>query len=397
MKCDVVVVGGGPAGSVTGLLLARAGFDVIVVERSTFPRSKPCGDCLSPAANTILQRLGLWDDIVATQPALLAGWQLTSHGQRSFAARFNAVTCDPGSQCALAIERSIFDAVLLHAAQSAGVRVLYNARVTDVVRASGLVRGVTASVDGAAVTIHADLSVGADGLRSIVARRLDAYARAPRLRKASFTMHFDMQRSSDLGEMRLSDDACLGIAPVSAITPRHNMTLVLKRGSYDKHGGVREIVRAGLARFGIIMDDAARGEILTSGPFDWPVRHVAFAGGALVGDAAGYYDPFTGQGIYQALAGAERLAQFAVASLRDRRTADFANCGYAEALRQITSPARRVQRMIEFVCARPRLSNYAFARLGRDQVLASALVGVTGDLAPPNSVFSPRMLLRLAT
>ena len=396
MTGDVVVVGGGPAGSVTGLLLARAGFDVILLERSTFPRNKPCGDCLSPAANAILRRLGVWEAVMATQPALLAGWQLTSHGQHAFAARFADITTDPHSRFALAVERSTFDAVLLRAAQSAGVRVIHNARVTDVARDSGAVRGVVARIGNETVTIEAHLSVGADGLRSIVARRLGAYTRAPRLRKASFTMHAELPRNSDLGEMRLSGDACLGIAPVSAASPRHNLTLVVKRGSFDNRSGVREIVRAGLERFGIVLDDVARGEILASGPFDWPVRRVAYTGAALVGDAAGYYDPFTGQGIYQALAGAEQLAHFASDALRARQTDNFASCGYAEAQRRITAPARRMQRIIEFVCARPRLSDFAFAKFGRDDVLASALVAVTGDLASPGSVFSPRMLMRLA-
>ena len=399
MSTDVLVVGGGPAGSVSALLLARAGFSVVLVERQQFPRAKPCGDCLSPAANPILARIGVLPAVRAAQPALLAGWRLTAPDGHAFSACFTDVTVDETTSSALALRRAVFDAVLLDAARQAGVRIIHDVHVTDVLRNErGAVAGVRARQYDQPMLIHARLTVGADGLRSIIARRLGAYARRPRLRKASFTAHVTHTSAGNMGEMRVGTAACLGIAPVQpGAGPRtHNFTLVLNRGSFVAGAGRRTILRDGLRAFGVTadVDDA---EILASGPFDWPVRHTVFEGAALVGDAAGYYDPFTGEGIYHALAGAELLADHAAAALTSRRLDQAALERYATAHRRLTRPARRVQRLIEFACARPRVANLTFARIAQRPDLARALIGVTGDLLPPHSLFSPRMLMSFVT
>jgi menaquinone-9 beta-reductase len=379
---DVVVVGGGPAGSAAALLLARAGRAVVLLERREFPRPKPCGDCISPGANQILSRMGVLDRIAAARPALLNGWLLSS-GRGSFTSGFGSAVG------AFALPRVVLDDILLAAARASGVQVVTRAHAQGLLRAaSGSVRGVRASIDGELREFTAGLTVGADGLRSRVARLLNAHRRRPRLRKFSLTAHVrGVPAVAAVGEMHVRPGSCLGIAPVEAgSNPLCNVTVVVGARGDSRSMSRHDIMRAQLAAFvsrdlsALITDD---DDILASGPFDWPTRRVAFDGAVLVGDAAGYYDPFTGQGIYQALAGAELLAHHVLAGRVHE---------YEPAYRALTGPARRVQKLVEFVCARPRFAGRAFASLAKTPELATRLIAVTGDLRPARDLLSPRLL-----
>jgi menaquinone-9 beta-reductase len=390
---DALVVGAGPAGAVTALLLARAGHDVVLMDREAFPRAKACGDCLSAGATHLLRRIGLLDRVRTADHAVLDGWRVVAPGGHVAEGRFGGAT-------ALAMDRAILDGLLVDGAREAGARMV-TGRVEELVRdpASGQVRGVKARGPGGdALRIRAALVVGADGLRSVVARRLALVQRRPGLRKVSITAHVRVPSlRTRMGEMHVLDGGCIGFAPVGR--DRFNVTLVV---SGDRAAPLRELGPGGFMRRWLEQAPGLREReldvpdhgLMASGPFDWPVRSPVRDGAALVGDAAGYYDPFTGQGIHHAIAGAILLADTVGPHLRSPELS-AALTRYAHLHRRLSRPARFLQQLIETMLSRPGRADRVLRRLAAAPAAMDRLVEVTGDLRPVRSLLSTDLLLTL--
>jgi flavin-dependent dehydrogenase len=132
-----------------------------------------------------------------------------------------------------------------------------------------------------------------------------------------------------------------------------------------------------------------------SGPFDWPTRAVTADALLLVGDAAGYYDPLTGQGMFQALRSAELAAEAIDSALRKGRVSVSDLRGYARRSLATFAPGRAVQRVIEQVVSRAALRMKVLPRLAARPSAFDALLAVTGDRSPVRSLMSPRTLAAL--
>src|SRR5579884_3984642 len=212
---EVLVVGGGPAGSSVAFSLARLGVDVMLVDRARFPRAKPCAESLSPEASRILANMDALDEIERSGAAKLTGIRVRAPSGGVIAGDFVAEHGHRGhAPHGLSVRREVLDAIVLERARRSGVRVVEGVRVTDVAVAND---GVTAQVlvDGAARELRARFVVGADGLRSVVARRagLARSLRWPR-RLALVTHYRGVAGVSDLGEMHVERDGFVGIADV---------------------------------------------------------------------------------------------------------------------------------------------------------------------------------------
>src|SRR5678810_108256 len=174
LDADVLVVGGGPAGSSIAHALAARGVDVLVVDRARFPRPKPCAEYLSPQASRILSRMGALDQVEGSGAAALSGIRIYAPNGSVIAGDFVAKHGYHGYRDrGLSIRREILDAILVERARGAGARVVEGAKVTDLLREpTGRVRGVRMTADDASRDVRARVVVGADGLGSVVARRL---------------------------------------------------------------------------------------------------------------------------------------------------------------------------------------------------------------------------------
>lgn len=384
---DAIVVGAGPAGSATAARLALRGYRTLLLDRAEFPRRKPCGDCVSPAAVRALEVLGAADRVRREPHAQLRGWRIRSPDGTGFDGWF------PSGESGLAMARERLDAALLEHARAAGAEVWTGVRVTDLLRRNGTVTGVRALVVRRDLEAPSTIVVGADGLRSVVLRRLRLLRRAPRLRKLALTARLGGLHGLDgAGELHVTSWGCVGIADVGAGAA--NVTAVV-------NGDHAQRVRTGPeAFFDEVIGEMARlggarrdGGVLATGPFDWPVRAAVADGVVLVGDAAGYYDPFTGQGIYRALRGAELAAEHVDAALRANDVSARALGGYDRAHRREFGPGERLQHVIEGFVSRPRLMAAAASVIRRRPRFADALIAATADVRPVRSLANPLHLL----
>src|SRR5512146_2113405 len=138
MDAEILIVGGGPAGSSVAFALARAGAAVLIVDRARFPRGKPCAEYLSPQASRVLDAMGALERVERSGAAALAGVRVRAPNGAVIAGDFVAGHGYRGYRDrGLSVRREVLDAILLDCARAAGARVLEGTRVTDVLRHGG--------------------------------------------------------------------------------------------------------------------------------------------------------------------------------------------------------------------------------------------------------------------
>ena len=395
---DVIVVGGGPAGASVAAFLAREGVDVCLLDRARFPREKPCAEYLSPEASRVLASLGVLHEVEAAGAAELDGMVVRAPSGRSFHGAFATARGFRGfRERGLALRRIHLDDLVLGAARGAGARVVEGARVSALVTAHGRVGGVVSEEDGRRVVRRAPLVIGADGLRSVVARRLGLASHAWWPRRVAFVAHYrGVGGMGRAGEMHVHADGYVGLADVGH--GETNVAIVVPASlAREAKGDATGFFERWLAARAHLVPRFAPAErvsdVRATGPFASRARRAWAGGAALVGDAADFFDPFTGEGIYAALRGGELLAPFAADAVRgDARARDRALAAYDEARRREFAGKWRVERIIGAAVGVPALMNHAARVLGREQHLADLLVGVAGDVVPAKALFTPRVL-----
>jgi flavin-dependent dehydrogenase len=394
---DVVVVGGGPAGAATALFLRQRGHDVLLLEARRFPRDKICGEGFSPEAWRLLDALGASARVAALGPHPLRGMHLVAPDGTDFRGFYRA-----RGRGGFALRRTVLDQALLEAAREAQVEVEEGTAVTGLLRTGAGVGGVVLGEGEAARQIRARAVVGADGRASVVARGLGLLSYHRRLRRFAVRGHWEgVEGLETLGEMHVAGGGYCGLAPLSPT--RANVTFVLEHrqmrsAASGLEGFYRQTLRRLWPRIAERLDHARLlEEPRAVGPLALVCRRVSVPGAVLVGDAAGFFDPFTGEGVTLAL----RTAELAARSL-DRALGTSGRqplpclLEYERDRAQATRDKFRFNRLVQAAVGWPRLANELAHRLARRPDLADLLVGIAGDFEPARSALGLPFLVELA-
>jgi geranylgeranyl reductase family protein len=397
-RWDAIVVGAGPAGSATATLLADAGYQVLMIDRARFPRPKPCAEYLSPAATGLLDRLGVLPAVEAHAPARLTGMRVVSPDGTSFVGRFvseheYAAPCGYG----LALPREHLDQAPAQNARAHGVEFREGVSLESIATSPEGPVALTVRDTSGVQDMQARLVIAADGLNSRVARRLRLTRRAGRPRVALVTHLRNVSGMTDVGEMHVAYNGYVGLAQVGqGIT---NVAVVADVGRAPPQGPATRWFADMLHNFPEVLRRVQDAEQVTRvrgvGPFARKTRRATADGVLLVGDAADFHDPFTGEGIYAALAGAEMAARAGATALASGKLSAADLSPYDRARRHAFAGKWLFERVVSAAVAHPLVFNRIASRLARNRVAADLMVGAAGDFVPVSRLLRPSYLWRL--
>jgi flavin-dependent dehydrogenase len=395
---DVVVVGGGPAGSATAAHLAGAGVDVAVLDRARFPRPKACAEYGSPETVRELDRLGVLPALEAHGTTWLTGTSVTAAGGNRMTGRFADAGGSPFRNTGLALPRRLLDAELVAVAAGGGATVHEGVRLRAVSHRRDGRLALSLDTEAGRREVSCRVLVGADGLRSRVARELGLRSQGG-LRRVAFVVHVDgISEMGPAAEMHVARRGYIGLNPIDACTTNLALVVPADEARFAR-GDAAGFLRQRLGDFPELVRriDLRRGvdRVMVTGPFDARCRRSVADGTLLVGDAAEFFDPFTGEGILTALVGARLASTAVVAALADGGPVRAARlAGYRHARRRAFLGKWLLERAIGYALDQPALFDRVVGRLER-RGMGSTMVGVTGGFLPHSRILNPLALARM--
>jgi len=393
---EIAIVGGGPAGAALAINLRRRGHEVVLFERRAEPRWRACGVYSSPLSRRRLSALGFTNAELATLIRPISAMVVRQVDGPTVRLEY------PAPRHACGFERVGLDSLLLERADQAGAEVRQRAVIRQV-EFAGHRRGrlLVADVAGSRWW-SARLIVGADGPRSIVARSAGVVIPNRRFRRAGITVHVADHSAAPEGEameaqLFLGSGWYCGIAPVPG--GRVNVGIVLGEDALRRQLADGEDVNAVVANILARLPKEGRqwqalapmDPVQVALPLAHRVRRAAGSRFLLVGDAAGFVDPLSGEGLHRALVSAEMAAE--AITLWTHRGGRLE--AYDRRLKARFRNKDLVSWVLQAFLERSWAMSYALERLGRREALGRTFALALADLTPPSRVLDPRFLGRL--
>lgn len=395
--CDVIVIGGGPAGATAAIFLHRQGHSVVLLDRARFPRDKVCGEFVSPAADSIFEELGILSELENHSALRLKGVMISSYEKEEVWVGYPPKPGELKAPASLSLPRLVLDHVLIQRVKKMGIDFRENHQVDDLIFENGNVTGVKGRDESnTPFSIKARIIVDAGGRNGISLRRLGLKRDNKDQSKVALAAHWaGAKQIQDYCYMHVSPPGYTGMARVGLDSV--NVVLVVD---------TRRLKGVDLKNFYLetVLKNKCRRELLdgadlmesprTIESLAFSVRPPSCGGLLLAGDASGFIDPFTGEGIYLALKSAQLATETICQAL------EFSNVSHEflrryEVLKESEFGAKfRLSQLLQYLIYSPKLCSQVVRVLSANPRLAGQLVGVIGDYLPARQVMSVSFLIK---
>jgi geranylgeranyl reductase family protein len=400
---DLIIVGGGPAGATAALYAKRAGLRTLLVDKATFPRDKICGDGLSGKSVAILKDLNLLEQVRQLPGALVHRVVFISPAHDELVIDLRESNL---SQIffGFVIRRQILDQFMLEQAKRVLDTCIEGFQVKDLIWQDGYVKGIRGAKKGEEDTeYYGRIILGADGCNSIVARKSGLYHHDPKHWVVALRQYYrNVDSDSDQIELHFTDEVTPGYFWIFPLEDGHaNVGIGMLHASI-KHREVdlRKVLRAA------IESPTFRNRFSHAEPLEEPVgwnlpvgskhRRMTGNGFMLVGDAAGLIDPFTGEGIGNAI----YSAKFAVQAARRALDADdvndkFFRDNYDLPLWKEIGGELRVSTQLQKIGGYRALLNFVIRKAARNKEIGDLIGGMLVNEFPRKKLTNPLFYLKL--
>lgn len=377
---DVAIIGGGPAGGFLGHLLAREKVTVAIFDDQQKKKRKICGEYLCPKGVEILWEAGLKS---LTGERFIKGMKLVSPDGTSVWSKFPHNI----SQGGRAIRRDQFDEEILSQAQKSGCQLFRGERVEF------QYDGMLWKISYRGEVIFARQLVGADGRQSIVAKKMGVEKKNSSHRIA-IHQFVPQENTSQYGEMHiLKSGSYVGINPTGE--KEFNLSVVCDAEKL-KGKDIQQVWIETLSESPELLSRFANHfyeELFVTSPISHQVTKVTGTGWSLIGDAAGFLDPLTGEGMYQALLSAKLLAN---AYLEERSLTLFPQhfSEYEKRRKEVFFQKKVINVIFQKLIRMPILCNWIARFLNLDEKIANTFIGMVGNIFTPTQALRHLVLER---
>ncbi len=306
---DILIIGGGPAGSTTALYLSQLGFDITIIEKKPFPRETLCGEFLSKEVTDVLKELNIFNDFLSLKPNKLKSFRAVDDSGIELTSDLNFE--------AYAMKRSVFDLMLLENSKRRNVSVIQPAEVISSIKSNSNFISEIEDESGNKFQLKSRLVIAAYGKQNMLDKKLlrDFIDKKSNLNGVKFHLPINLLKNSFNDEIRIYTDKELYCGMNQVSDTKMTVCFLENRmqSKIPSRERLIEVIKSNEYFQKVFSDEAIEyiksANIYGTGNIYFGSREVVENGIIMVGDAARVISPLAGDGIGMAMESAKLLSE----------------------------------------------------------------------------------------